>query len=267
MIDELNLPEEQGKITIKGYGWKPDLPDFRDKMYKAPRFTGLLPLPASVDLREFAPPVYDQGNLGSCTANALGAAYQMVQKKMGKFSKMPSRLFIYYNERILERTVNIDSGATLRNGIKTMSLQGVAPEEHWPYDIAKFTKRPTVKAYSTGRNYTVSSYARLDNSSLKQLKSCLVEGYPFVFGFSVYNSFENGDVALTGIMKMPATDERNIGGHAVMAVGYDDAKQAFLIRNSWGSKWGQKGYFWMPYEYITNKSLAMDFWTIRLVTN
>ncbi|MVN20508.1 C1 family peptidase [Mucilaginibacter arboris] len=245
------------------FGWLPDLPDQRDFMYAAPMAV-MQQLPTTVDLRSQCPPVYDQGHLGSCTANSLAGAYEFDLKKETKPDYMPSRLFIYYNERVLINTVNSDSGAYIRDGIKTMNNQGVCPEKDWPYDISKFTNKPSQKCYDEAKKSQIKSYQRLVNS-LTQLKGCLAEGFPFVFGFTVYESFMTQQVAQTGIMPMPQQGEKTVGGHAVMAVGYDDSKNAFIIRNSWNTTWGIKGYFYMPYAYITNSSLCDDFWTIRLV--
>ncbi len=244
-------------------GWLPDLPDARDYLYAAP-LKVLQSLPVSTDLRNGCPPVYDQGDLGSCTANALGGAFEFGQIKQKIKDFMPSRLFIYYNERVILHTVNSDSGAQIRDGIKTLNKQGVCAETTWPYNAAQFTKKPPAAAYKEALKNQILSYQRLTNA-LTILKGCLGEGFPFVFGFTVYESFMTPQVAKTGIMPMPAASEKTVGGHAVMGVGYDDAKQAFLIRNSWGTGWGIKGYFWMPYAYITNSSLCDDFWTIRNV--
>lgn len=243
-------------------GWLPDLPDQRDLLYAAPKAV-MQQLPTTVDLRNQCPPVYDQGALGSCTANCLAGAYEYDLKKQKKPDYMPSRLFIYYNERVLINTVNSDSGAYIRDGIKTMNNQGVCPETDWPYDISKFTKKPTANCYKTASKCEIKSYQRLVNT-LDQLKGCLAEGFPFVFGFTVYESFMTQEVAKTGIMPMPQQGEKTMGGHAIMAVGYDDSKGAFIIRNSWNTNWGIKGYFYMPYAYITG-NLCNDFWTIRLV--
>ncbi|HEY4149109.1 MAG TPA: C1 family peptidase [Chitinophagaceae bacterium] len=244
-------------------GWLPDLPDARDFLYAAP-LKVLRSLPASVDLRSGCPPVYDQGDLGSCTANALGGAFEFGQIKQKIKDFMPSRLFIYYNERVILKTVNSDSGAQIRDGIKTLNKQGVCTEKTWPYNTAQYTKKPAAAAYTEALKNQITSYQRLTNA-LTILKGCLGEGYPFVFGFTVYESFMTAAVAKSGVMPMPAASEKTVGGHAVMGVGYDDKKQAFLIRNSWGPGWGVKGYFWMPYAYITNSSLCDDFWTIRNV--
>jgi C1A family cysteine protease len=246
------------------YGWIPDLPDHRDQLYSAP-VTALQTLPPRVNLTAQCPPVYDQGALGSCTANAIGAAVefeQMKQKLTTVFA--PSRLFIYFNERTIEHTVDSDSGAQIRDGIKTVAKQGVCPETEWPYVIAKFKTRPPKKCFVDALKHQVVLYQRLV-PTLNQLRGCLASGFPFVFGFTVYESFESPAVAKTGHMPMPKPTEQVLGGHAVMAVGYDDAKQCFIVRNSWGTGWGMKGYFTMPYAYPTDNNLADDFWTIRLV--
>ncbi|MBK7206777.1 MAG: C1 family peptidase [Elusimicrobia bacterium] len=246
---------------IQRYGWIPDLPDGRDFRYTAPR----VKLPPKVDLRKKCPAVYDQGDLGSCTANAIGAAHQFGQiKQKVKRDFVPSRLFIYYNERVILGTVNEDSGAMIRDGIKTVVKQGVCPERDWPYVIKKFTIKPPKPCYTKALNHQVVSYRRISHS-LKQMQGCLASGYPFVFGFSVYESFESEEVAKTGVVPMPQKEESMIGGHAVLAVGYDNAKKAFIVRNSWGPGWGDKGHCHMPYDYLTNVDLADDLWTIRMV--
>ena len=249
---------------VQRYGWIPDLPDARDTVYMVPR---AVRLPPKVDLRPHCPPVYDQGQLGSCTANAIGAAVQferMKQKLTGASAAVPSRLFIYYNERVVEGTVSEDAGAQIRDGIKSVNRQGVCFETQWPYNIAKFTTRPPKPCYRTALHNQALSYARI-NPTLGQMRGCLASGWPFVFGFSVYDSFEGPTVARTGRATMPKPDEQLLGGHAVMAVGYDDAQKRFLVRNSWGVGWGLRGYFTMPYAYLTDRDLSDDFWTVRLV--
>jgi C1A family cysteine protease len=249
---------------IQRFGWIPDLPDHRDQLYSAPVLV-LRVLPARLDLRPQCPPVYDQGLLGSCTAHAIGAAVQFEQMKQELEERfVPSRLFIYYNERAMEGTVDFDSGAQIRDGIKSVAKQGVCPEPEWPYRTAKFRTKPPKPCYRHALKHRVILYQRLV-PTLNQLRGCLASGYPFVFGFTVYESFESRQVARTGHAPMPAPDEPVIGGHAVMAVGYDNARQWFIVRNSWGSKWGMKGCFTLPYAYMTDAELAADFWTIRLV--
>jgi C1A family cysteine protease len=250
--------------TIQKYGWVPDFPDARDHMYAAP-LLNLGALPPKSDLRPNCPAIYDQGQLGSCTGNAIAAAVQFDRKKQGLTPDFPpSRLFIYYNERVMEGTVGVDSGAMIRDGIKSVATLGVCPEADWPYVIAKFTKKPTAKAFKDAAKTKAVSYARVTRT-LQQMKGCLASGFPFVFGFSVYESFETEDMAKTGVMPMPTASEKLLGGHAVLAVGYDDAAQRFFVRNSWGTGWGMKGYFSMPYSYLLDENLSDDFWTVRLV--
>jgi C1A family cysteine protease len=218
-----------------------------------------------VDLTGKCPPVYDQGQLGSCTANAIGAAFEFEQDKQNAQADfMPSRLFIYYNERSIENTVGSDSGAQIRDGVKSVNQQGVCPESQWPYDITRFTQKPSDSCYQSAQQHQVVSYHRVPRD-IQQMKGCLAEGYPFVLGFTVYESFESPDVARTGILNLPGRTEREVGGHAVVAVGYDDAQARFRIRNSWGVSWGLGGYFTMPYQYLLDENLSDDFWTIRLV--
>lgn len=248
---------------IQRYGWIPDLPDHRDQMYSAP-VIALQALPPKEDLTPRCPPVYDQGQLGSCTANAIAAAIEFDRLKQKLKNFMPSRLFIYYNERMIEGNVASDSGAQIRDGIKSVAQKGACPETMWPYDITKFRIKPPQKCYTAAAKDKIILYQRLV-PTLNQLRGCLASGYPFVFGFTVYDSFESAEVTKTGHASMPARGEKAIGGHAVMGVGFDDGKQWFIVRNSWGPKWGMKGYFTLPYSYLTDQQLADDFWTIRVV--
>jgi C1A family cysteine protease len=255
---------KDSKISIrsqKWYGWLPDLPDHRDFMYSAiaPK---LLQLPKKIDLRSKCSPVENQGSLGSCTANALAGAVEFLEFKDGIPFVDVSRLFIYYNERVIEGTVKEDSGAFLRDGIKSLAKQGVCPEREWPYRIASFKKKPTAKCYKDAKKHQITSYHRI--STIDEMRTCLADGFPFVFGFTVYNGFESDAVAKSGVVNIPGPDERMVGGHAVMAVGYDNSQQRFIVRNSWDTDWGMKGYFTMPYAYLDpNSNLADDFWTIR----
>ena len=247
---------------IRRYGWIPDVPDHRDLLYAA--MVSVTKLPDKVDLRLRCPPVYDQGSLGSCTANAIGGAIQFERLKQKlKPDFVPSRLFIYYNERAMENSIASDSGAQIRDGIKSIATLGDCPESEWPYDIEKFTVKPTKQCYKDAIKYTAVQYQRVPQM-LSQMKGCIASGYPFVFGFSVYSGFENPKVAESGELNMPTSKETLLGGHAVVAVGYDDKTQRFIVRNSWGKSWGIKGYFTMPYAYLTDSNLADDLWTIRL---
>jgi hypothetical protein len=257
------IKRAKGKFHFS-YGWRPELPDNRDMMYSAPMGV-LRALPPRVDLRDSCPPVLNQGTLGSCTANAIASAHQFGQiKQMASRPFEPSRLFIYYNEREMEGNVTVDSGAFIRDGFKSLARQGVCPEKMWKYKISEFTKKPSVACYEDALEHQALQYMRLSHR-LSQLKGCVADGYPFVFGFSVYESFESQEVARTGVVPLPNEGEEVLGGHAVLAVGDDDESQRFIVQNSWGTTWGDKGYFYMPYSYLTDSNLSDDMWTLRLV--
>jgi C1A family cysteine protease len=206
-------------------------------------------------------PIEDQKKLGSCTANALIGALEFLERKDGVPFVDLSRLFVYYNERVIEHTIASDSGAMLRDGIKTLSKQGVCTEKKWPYVITHFKNKPPKACYAEAGGHLITSYQRVQ--SLDDMRSCLAAGFPFVFGFTVYDSFESADVEHTGVVPMPASKEAVVGGHAVVAVGYKDNDKRFIARNSWGTSWGQQGYFTIPYDYLTNSKLSGDIWTIR----
>jgi len=245
-------------------GWKRDLPDFRDRtlaLAEAKKSN----LPHKIDLRQgLAFPVYEQGDLGSCTANAVAAAFHYGQIKQGFKDFDPSRLFIYYNERVIEGSVHEDTGAYLRDGVKALQKVGCCAEPMWPYDEAKWQARPPKKCFEDAAKNKCKEYARVPQT-LEDMKGCLNEGFPFVFGFIVLESFMIDEVEATGNMLMPLPDDCILGGHAAMACGYDDSRRVFILRNSWGAEWGDKGYFYMPYDYMANPQLVQDLWTIRLL--
>jgi C1A family cysteine protease len=248
---------------VQRYGWVPDLPDQRDHTYAVAAHL-VSNLPDNVDLRDQCPDVYDQGQLGSCTGNAIAAALEFDRMKQGLDDFTPSRLFIYYNERVLEGTVDSDSGAQIRDGIKSVAQQGDCPVTEWPYDTSKFADAPPQSCYDDALKYTAVQYQSV-SQYLADMQGCLAAGYPFVFGFTVYESFESDAVAQTGNLPMPSSGEQVIGGHAVLAVGYDNQDRVFIVRNSWGEGWGDAGYFYMPDAYLLDDNLADDLWTIRLV--
>jgi C1A family cysteine protease len=298
------MPETKKEPKKHNYnGWRKDHPDSRDFIYHAgqdmkrevkkaevvetgawddfvtwlknsfcpkptPPPTPPTPTPPvnnHVDLRPQDSPIEDQGDLGSCTANAWAGALQFLEIKDGLQEKTGglnfSRLFIYWNERAIEGTTSTDSGAELRDGASTLASQGSCYEATWAYDISKFVVQPPANAYTEGTQHEITQYFRI--TTLADIKACLDAGFPFVFGFTVYSSFESDVVAQTGVVPMPGPNESILGGHAVMCLGYDDASQRFICRNSWGSSWGQKGYFTIPYAYLINSNLASDFWTVR----
>lgn len=243
----------------KGFGWVPDMPDGRDYLYRA--IKPVIRLPKKVDLRESCSAVEQQGRLGSCTAQALAGNIEFLDRRDDGLYTDISRLFIYYNERVIMDTVDYDSGASLRNGIKTLKNEGACYEKMWPYVIKHFTEKPPSGCYAEAKDHRIESYHRI--KSLYEMLTCLAEGYPFVFGFTVYESIGSSVVSKTGVINMPEDDETAIGGHAVMAVGYNQKAKRFIVRNSWGKKWGMDGYCTMPFEYL--ESLAGDFWTIRRI--
>lgn len=261
--------------------WRPDAPDHRDFKYLAhPEAVGPTPeLPKSVDLRGVCmSPVKDQGQAGSCTGQGWSSVFESLQlielkKKLSgdsaleEFNKTKftpaSALFIYWNERILDGTTTQDSGSEIRTGMKAVKQFGVCPESLWPYDIAREFSTPTTHAYNIAKLHKVLYGYKIDNTKLTLLKTCLNQGYPIVYGQTLYNSFMSDAVANTGVVPMPGQKESPVGGHCTVIAGYDDATSRFIVKNSWGTSWGDKGYFYMPYEYLTNPDLASDFWTAR----
>lgn len=243
--------------TPERLGWVRDLPDFRDIPFK---LAAPLALPPSVRL-VWIPGALNQGLLGSCTANAVAGAdhfNRMKQRSNPSFS--PSRLFNYYNAREMHGWQDVDTGAYIRDSIKSMAHQGNVPEDMWPYDIARFRERPPDQVYADAVKHRTFLYRRISHS-LDEMKGCLAEGFPFVFGFSVYDNFNWGGPAID----LPGPDSRLLGGHAVLAYAYDDATRRFGFINSWGEGFGEFGRGTIPYEYLTNEQLSADFWTINQV--
>ena len=267
---------------IKGMGWERDLPDFRDFTVQSPDVKEIRSkssrlkkvakaVPGSVDLREWCSPIEDQGDLGSCTANAGAGLLEYYQRRaFGKYLN-GSRLFLYKAARNLLGWTG-DQGAYLRTTMKAMALFGVPPESHWPYDVAQFDVEPPAFCYAFAQNYQALKYYRLDpagqstSKTLDVLKENLAASLPVMFGFTVYSSIPPlGDGK--GEIPFPKPGESVEGGHAVVAVGYDNKKTiggdngAILIRNSWGTDWGVAGYGWLPYSYV-EAGLAVDFWSL-----
>jgi C1A family cysteine protease len=266
LADELGL--HFTKTGFHRFGWRPDRPDFRDYRYKPVK--PFAALPARVDLTPGCPErAYHQKKLNSCTGNAIAAAIQFLRIKRampGARDLVPSRLFIYYNERAMENDTANDSGAYVRDGIKSVVKQGVcfeAGKAAWPY-TKPFATRPDAACYKLALDNQAITYSRLRHDAI-EMKTCLAEGYPFVFGFSYYTSFLSDAVEETGMVPMPKRREKDEGGHTALVIGYDDADKTFLVRNSWGPDWGMKGNCKMPYAYLTNADLCDDFWTIRSV--
>lgn len=250
---------------LRNFGTHRDIPDPRDTWYVLPR--GLRNrLPAKVDLsREFAQlPVYNQGRLNSCSAHAIAAAMWYAERTQGRRGHAPpSRLFIYYNERAREgRTICRDVPVSLRDGYKIVKKKGSCPEGLWPYEVGRFWRQPTARCYKAAKRHKVLEYHRIKRH-LDYLRGCLSEGFPFAMGMNVFKGFTR--LGKSGKVLMPASDARVIGGHAVLVVGYDDKRQHFIVRNSFGAKWGKKGHCFLPYAFLLHKGLSWDFWMVRLV--
>lgn len=246
------------------YGWKRDLPSpfYPEHMHLDLAAKPILP---ETDMRPSWPEPYDQGALGSCTGNGLGGAVHYVLKHAGKVSSswLPSRLFIYYNERAREGTISEDSGANISDGIKVIQHNGVPDELFCPYDVNRFTQRPSTSAFSAALQHRAISVGKLKQTHA-DLRTALSQGYNIVFGFTVFESFESQDVADTGIVPMPTAGESMLGGHCMVLVGHSDSRNRYIGRNSWGSSWALGGYCEFPYEYIESEHLASDFWIVKV---
>ncbi len=248
-------------ISIPKYHWVRDKVDKRDYLYSPT----IAKISTYVDLRPYCSSIEDQGRLGSCTGNAIAGAIELLMKRNNNFTDI-SRLFIYYYERLLENTVNYDSGAYIRDGIKACYTYGAATENLWPYDISKFRNRPSIDAVNDASKRKVKLYERV--TDFNGVINAIDNGYPVTIGFDVYSSFDSPTVARTGIMPYPnIKKEKLLGGHAVLIVGYNKNNDTFIVRNSWGKYWGDNGYFYMPFQVIKNNTMSGDFWVIKSISN
>lgn len=257
VITKPNVPFE-----VPMFHWKKDKVDTRDYIYQA---IALQSTSRTIDLRPYCSAIEDQGNLGSCTGQAVAGAIELLNKKNNKPSDV-SRLYIYYFERLLEGTVNYDSGAYIRDGIKATNKYGAPLEKLWPYNISQFRSLPSRIAQDDGARRKVTLYERA--MDFDACINAIANGYPVIIGFLVYSSFLSNVVSKTGMMPYPnISREALLGGHAVLLVGYDLKRQVFIARNSWGTRWGDSGYFYMPFDVIKNTRMSSDFWVIKSVAN
>lgn len=223
-------------------------------------------LPAVVDLRRHCPPVYDQLHLNSCSANAIAAALRYNELKEGRPDvPSPSRLFIYYNERVLAGVVGTNSPVALRDGYRTITKIGACPEAMWPYQVRRFRRAPTPPCFHAAHRHRAIAYYRL-RRALVDMRACLAQRFPFVMAIAVHQSMMARAVKQTGVVPLPGRRDRLRGGHAILIVGYHHAKRLLIFRNSWGAGWGDHGYGYLPYTFIASPDLAWDFWTMRRVS-
>lgn len=271
-----------------GLGYLPDLPDFRDKgaSHLSDQIRALAgassflvgsktELPGRVNLGDQGkmPAIEDQGKLNSCTANAVIGLVEYLIKASGTDDLDMSRLFLYWTTRRLLGWTG-DTGAYIRTTIKAMALFGVPLESDWPYLAELLDRDPDAYLYACAQNFKCLKYARLDeygmrgNDTLLAVQKTIADGFPIVFGFPVYRSIET--MGADFIIPLPGGgQDKLVGGHAVLAVGYDDDIRcqnqeepgALIIRNSWGPAWGDMGYGYLPYDYV-RKEMALDFWAI-----
>lgn len=249
-------------------GWKPDVPDRRDRIFKLTKQEKSLlakkPLPDLIDLRPEFPKTYNQLSINACVGNAVGGAFQyeaIVENIFGS-NIMPSRLFIYYNARKVDGLHKVDEGATIRGGIKALVRYGACSAPFWPYVIKNVNVLPPKRAYDEAKKRVAIEYGRV-NRNLDDIRTCLAGKYAIICGISIYESFESEQVTKTGMVPMPAKGESLLGGHAVVIVGFDHKRKLFICRNSWGEEWGDSGYFYLPYDYMLDSDNSDDFWTLR----
>ena len=255
-------------MPLPKYHWLPELPGKHHPRLDHTKF-GLTQLPDSIDMEPFMAPVFDQGDLGSCTGNAIAGLMEYRENKLAGLTNQHfnfitlSRLYVYYNERAMEGTVKQDAGAIISDGMKSLTANGICTDILWPYDINQFTVKPPEAAYTDGVTRKVKGYVTVDQTQ-EALTTVLASHFPIVFGATIYSSFESDQVAANGLVPMPdVQNEQCLGGHAILICGYDNTTHLFKVRNSWGADWGDNGYCYFPYDYILSADLASDFITIE----
>jgi len=243
---------------MRKFGWKPSPVKFKFTQAVAP--VGMAPPPARWDIGKYLPPVYDQEDLGSCTANASAALAQTLMNVLGRKVFRPSRLALYYWTRLREGNVEEDTGCSVADACNTLFLNGVPNEAKWAYDTKKFTEEPPINVARLAMQHRTHAPESVKPDA-PSIEAMIAQNHPVAFGFWVFKSFDN--VGSDGLVPMPKRDEEKYGGHAVCIVGYDRDKQLFKVRNSWGTEWGDKGYCYMPYKFVINRRISEDFWVVR----
>lgn len=242
------------------HAWIPDVPSIFDFGYKK---SLRMKAASTVSVRHLLPQVWNQGSIGSCVGHAVSDAHYAAQVRAGDKTPMnPSRLFVYYNARLMQGWQDSDNGCYIRDAMKSVAKQGVANEKIWPYKVTKFSKKPPTSAYASGLSNQALAYERVDSSKIENIKAALSDGLPVVFGAMLYESFYD---LKNGKVRMPTKGEKAIGGHAMILADATDSTQDCDTKNSWGKHWGNDGYHKMPYEYLTNKNLCDDFWVLKSV--
>ncbi len=247
-------------------GWKRDLKDHRDLKYRSLFTVPRSQLPDEIDLRPLCSPVEQQGQVGSCTANAVVGAMEYLKRDtlnrkvlcMKMFRDL-SRLFVYWNTRYLECTTEFDCGASIRNAIKALADKGVCYEKTWPYDEGAWAKKPDSECYEEALKFKVASYYRVEN--IDEALNALAQKLPVAFGAVLFESFN--ETEKTAVVDIPAEGESSIGGHAMLIVGYSKKKEEFIVRNSWGTGWGDAGYCYLPWAYCSFGERVDDFWVVK----
>jgi C1A family cysteine protease len=249
--------------TLRVGGYRPDKKSRNPQKFSASHDSDQ-ELPAIVDLRPFMTPVENQRNSNSCTANAMAGAYEYLDNRINGEATDVSRLFIYYNARALDGRTRHDEGTYLSHCVKVVRKYGACSEETWPFTLRKIKAKPPKSAYQEAVRFRIEDAAAVE-VDLDTMRSCLAEGYPFVFGLQLFESF-NGAGGNGGLVSMPDPDnEKHNGGHAMLCVGYSDPDRVFIIRNSWGEEWGDEGYCYVPYDYMADPNFNHDCWVIRQV--
>jgi C1A family cysteine protease len=240
-------------------GWIRDKPDPRDILYKATRKRGA---GMDLDLRKtgFLPPIYQQYDTNACTSMVIGAAIEYMNMKEKKPVFKPSKLFMYWNGRVLGECTDKDDGAELRDVMKSLSKWGVAPDADFPFLLDNLMKRPPEKAYADAQREIITKYRRIA-STVKDVTAVLSQGQPIIFGAETFKNFNNEETYKTGYFKMP--QGKHTGGHCMLIVGIQPGY--VIVRNSWGLEWGDHGYGYFPIDYMENDNLTGDFWTIDVV--